>query len=204
MKNRKTLAGLFVILALLCLGIGYAAISKTLTINGGVATGDEESLKSNFVVYFSNVDVIAKPDGVAVDASVDKDAKTLETTFDITNMSGYGSEVKLEYTITNDSPDLYANFAGYAVSLNLSNGNELPVTGKYDDETKYTYYEVGEFGIYIKRVDPIAGYYEHIEFNGGTAKIEVIVKLMETPLQPTECDFKIKINYSGSDLFATS
>ena len=32
MKNKKTFVGLFVILALLCLGIGYAAVSKNLVI----------------------------------------------------------------------------------------------------------------------------------------------------------------------------
>ena len=52
MRNKRTFVGLFVILALLCLGIGYAAISKTLTINGGVGTGDSEDLQDNFIVYF--------------------------------------------------------------------------------------------------------------------------------------------------------
>ena len=76
MKNKRTFVGLFVILALLCLGIGYAAISKTLTINGGVSTGEAEDLADNFIVYFSKVEANTDlAEGVTVTANVDAAAK---------------------------------------------------------------------------------------------------------------------------------
>ena len=124
MKNKKTLAGLFVILALLCLGIGYAAISKTLTINGGVATGEAEDLADNFIVYFSKVETNTDlAEGVTVTANVDAAAKSLTTSFGIENMNKVGSKVVLTYTVNNDSTDLYANgptiyFNGNQVSAN--------------------------------------------------------------------------------------
>ena len=76
MKNKRTFVGLFVILALLCLGIGYAAISKTLTINGGVATGETTDLYDNFIVYFSKVEVNTdSAKGATVTAKVEKHGK---------------------------------------------------------------------------------------------------------------------------------
>ena len=73
MKNKKYLVSLFVLVALLCLGIGYAAISKTLIIEGGVATGEATDLAGNFIVYFSKVEVnTTSAEGATVTASSKK------------------------------------------------------------------------------------------------------------------------------------
>lgn len=125
MKNKRTFVGLFVILALLCLGIGYAAITKTLTINGGVATGDADDLADNFIVYFSKVETNTDlAEGVTVTANVDAAAKSLTTSFGIENMNKVGSKVVLTYTVNNDSEDLYANGPTIYFNSNQVNANE--------------------------------------------------------------------------------
>lgn len=44
MKNRKTILTVFAVLALLCLGIGYAALSSTLNLGGNIsASGTDDS-----------------------------------------------------------------------------------------------------------------------------------------------------------------
>ena len=124
MKNKRTFVGLLVILALLCLGIGYAAISRTLYIEGGVATGETTDLYDNFIVYFSKVEVNTdSAKGATVTANLDPAAKSTAATFSIQNMSKVGSKVVLTYTVNNDSEDLYANgpkisFGGQQISAN--------------------------------------------------------------------------------------
>ena len=52
MKNRKTVIAVFLVLALMLVAIGYAAISGTLTIEGTVS-----STAQNFNVYFTGAKV---------------------------------------------------------------------------------------------------------------------------------------------------
>lgn len=51
-KNRKFYVGLLIFVALLCMGIGYAAITGTLVINGTISTADADDL-GNLGVYFT-------------------------------------------------------------------------------------------------------------------------------------------------------
>lgn len=54
MKNKKCFYSLLFIIALSFLGVGYAAITKTLTIKGTTSTVDENTLAEQFIVEFKN------------------------------------------------------------------------------------------------------------------------------------------------------
>ena len=88
MKNRKTFFGLALLLAVLTLGIGYAALSNVTLNITGTATGTPDS--SNFKVELSEqaedivVDKTAANANVAVDAKV---TDTLNASLTVSNMS---------------------------------------------------------------------------------------------------------------------
>ena len=191
MKNKRIFVGLLVILALLCLGIGYAAISKTLTINGGVATGETEDLYENFIVYFSKVDVdTTLADGATVTANVSAAAKSLETTFSIQNMNKVGSKVVLTYTVNNDSEDLYANGPTIYFNDNLVYANEAIAVGE-------VYQADPHFKITIT-----PNIVNHIGASGqadpkSTHTITIVVEMTNSPLEKTNYDFELSLAYEA-------
>lgn len=191
MKNKRTFVGLFVILALLCLGIGYAAISKTLLIEGGVATGEATDLAGNFIVYFSKVDVNTdSAKGATVTANVDPAAKSLETTLKIENMSIVGSKVVLTYTVKNDSVDLYANSPTILYNGTTVNANEAITIAKVGTISPF-------FAI---TVTPNM-------VNGQAAPktthtITIVVEMIGTPVSETSFTFDLDFVYEATNTAA--
>ena len=70
MKNRRTTLIAFVLIAALCVGIGYAALTDTLTIGGHVHYGQNEVDKA---VFFSAAEVVSY-NPVSAGTSPDHDA----------------------------------------------------------------------------------------------------------------------------------
>ena len=193
MKNKKTFVGLFVIIALLCLGIGYAAISKTLIIDGGVATGAAEDLADNFILYFTKVEVNTdSANGATVTANVNEAEKSLSTSFSIKNMNKVGSTVVLTYTVKNASEDLYANSPTIYLNSVAVNANEAITAEK-----------VGVFTpCFAITVTPNM-------VNGqaapnSTHTITIIIQMTSTPLDETMYDFELSFVYEASQIPYTS
>lgn len=123
MKNRKFLVSLFVTLALLCLGIGYAAVSKDLNINGiGTTFGedvkdpnkpsaedkkDTTDLGQNFKVHFDSVATAEASDTAYTTCSVTV-VDDLNASITANKLLTLHSSVKVTLTIVNDSEDLDA------------------------------------------------------------------------------------------------
>ena len=197
MKNKRTFVGLFVILALLCLGIGYAAISKTLTINGGVSTGEAEDLADNFIVYFSKVEANTDlAEGVTVTANVDAAAKSLTTSFGIENMNKVGSIVVLTYTVNNDSEDLYANgptiyFNGNQVSANTA----ISVGEVYRADPHFTITVTPNIvtGMGVSgQADP-----------QSTHTITIVIEMTNSPLEQETYNFEFTLVYDACEMAYT-
>ena len=78
MKNKKILISLVVFVALLCLGIGYAAVSKNLVIGGTGTTNNEtgdasdDVLAKNFLVKFAGTYTtnVTNGDGAKINVSI--------------------------------------------------------------------------------------------------------------------------------------
>lgn len=132
MKNKKFLTGLFVLLMILCLGIGYAVVTKDFNIFGTVTTqgadvdpsnpgtNADELLDQNFLVkfdttkdsdyVFSNTNNGSKVFDAAkttctVEYDTDNDRKA---TIDVKGLAELGDTVVVTFTVVNESPDLNA------------------------------------------------------------------------------------------------
>ena len=108
MKKRTGIIA--IIIAILVLGIGYAAISNvTLTVNSSSATVSPS--QSNFVVKYDAANTFTytgNPAGSTVTLGRTNDTTA---TFTITGLTKQGDSVTITYPIINESPTLAASLA---------------------------------------------------------------------------------------------
>ena len=112
MKNKKILISLVVFVALLCLGIGYAAVSKNLVIGGTGTTNNEtgdasdDALAKNFLVKFAGTYTtdVTNGDGAKINVSI----SDTEATINVYELTSFKKSVSATLTIVNDSEDLIA------------------------------------------------------------------------------------------------
>ena len=100
-KTSKIILGV-IIVAILLIGVGYAAIQNvTLSING-TATADPS--QSNFKVKFSGEPIVSDKDKVTAAITNDTNA-----TMNVSELTAKGDTVTATYTIQNASSDLASN-----------------------------------------------------------------------------------------------
>lgn len=133
MKQKRTFVTLLLVIALLCLGIGYALIAEqTLTI-----TGSAESTTSddNFLVRFAKEgeSYVAPTKTGNASAKVTEAIVTNDTTasFKIQGLTTEGETATITYTIENASPAaVEAN-----IDVNLDYDNKTWFTASVDKES---------------------------------------------------------------------
>ena len=102
MKNKKLLVGIALLIVVLVIGIGYAAITDSLTISGtATATANDD----NFKVVFNGTKTA--DDGVT--ATVTAGTKT--ATMDVSGLTTTGQTKSATFTIENQSAELNALLA---------------------------------------------------------------------------------------------
>lgn len=109
--NKKSLSiVLFALIAVIVLGVGYAAITAiNLTINGNAtATPNQE----NFTVKFASTPISSTN---AANVTVDSD---LIAHFDTSGLTKQGDETVVTFTIQNSSPDLKADLVVNSTNTN--------------------------------------------------------------------------------------
>ena len=104
MKKRTGILG--VLIAIVLIGIGYAAVTAVnLTINGnGTITPNDE----NFKVVYTGVTSTANPTTINVATDTIGTEGVTTTSFTVTNMTKKDDTVTLTYTIQNKSADYKA------------------------------------------------------------------------------------------------
>lgn len=131
MKQKRTYVTLLLVMAFLCLGIAYAAITAqelTITGNATAATSNE-----NFKVRFAkdDDDKYIAPTTTGADATKVTAATVTSDTaasFTIEGLTTEGQTATITYTIENASPqDIDAN-----VTVALTNGNQTWYTATVD------------------------------------------------------------------------
>ena len=133
MKQKRTYLTLLLVVALLVLGIAYAAITAdTLTITGSAAAALDDE---NFVVRFAKTgDVYTEPTTSGDNKALVTEAKvTNDTTasFKIEGLTTKGQTATITYTIENASPaDVDAD-----VAVKLVNANETWYTATVNPAT---------------------------------------------------------------------
>ena len=110
--NAKIIGGVLV-LAIILVGIAYAAITNTeLNISG---TGKAEGSQSNFVVEFIGTPTTSG-DGTTV-ATIDEKVKT-NGTMTVTKLTTRGETATAKYTVKNKSAELSADLKAEATCSN--------------------------------------------------------------------------------------
>lgn len=119
MNKKKTFVGVALLVAVLMLGVGYAAIADVkLNVQGNVTATPSDA---NFKVEFTGIPVTS--DGVS--ASISEENK-LEATIDVTGLTQAGDVATATYTIINNSEDLTANLTANVIEN--SNSTYFKVT----------------------------------------------------------------------------
>lgn len=112
-RDTKIIVGVILLLAIVLVAVGYAAISNIqLNITGDVQATPEQT---NFVVEFSGTPTTS--DDTKVTAELNQ-SDPLKATMNVTGLSAAGDTVTATYTIENKSPDLSA-----ALSATETNSN---------------------------------------------------------------------------------
>ena len=127
MKKRRIVIVSFLLIAVLTMGIGYAALTDNLFIKGE-ATLSTTSAQTNFDedVYFSAADVVVShgtntstPDSASV-GSTDKDS----VTFYVKSLGNKDEDVQFIFTIKNDSTEFDAKITldtGFPTTTDANN-----------------------------------------------------------------------------------
>lgn len=115
MKQKRTFVTLLLIIALLCLGVGYAAISGvTLNVNGTASAIVGEGAID---VRYTKAEVTAKPDGAVATATIDSTDSTKRTvTMDVSKLTTAGQSVTAVLTIENQTTDIAATLGTPSVT----------------------------------------------------------------------------------------
>ena len=132
MKNRRTLVVAFMLVAVMLLGVGYAALNDTLDITGSAdvnRSAAEEAFNED--IYFSAA--VANDEGNTASVNADNNDKA---SFTAATLKGAGDKVSFTFTIKNDG-DVDADVTP---TLNASLGNTNPtyfdIESDWDGATK--------------------------------------------------------------------
>ena len=121
MKNRKVVVIAFLVVAAMLMGIGYAALTDTLTITGDLKADTSVSQPEfDADVYFSSTSIVLDNTGNMAASQILEgrdDAKITAQHF-----TTAGQKVKVKFTIANDSTEFAARLTPSA--LNVTNGSE--------------------------------------------------------------------------------
>ena len=165
MKNKKLFIGIVLLIAILVLGVAYAAITGTLKITGSASAIVSDS---NFVVRFTDDEITT--DIQTVNTSTADDTKPsitatktndLNATINVNNLTAKGDYATATYTIENASEDLSASLTATATNTNTE------------------YFKVTTTGITDEAIT--------IE-KGNPVTITVKVELIKTPTESTVSD----------------
>ena len=120
MKMKKSLI-MGLLIAVVTLGVGYAAISKNLVVSGTGTMGPDPN---EFKVKFTGEPTTTPDSGVTLTAGVSSD---LAATITVSGMTKAGQKATAVYTIQNDSDDLKAALSIPTGNIEVSNSTYFQV-----------------------------------------------------------------------------
>lgn len=169
MKNRKFVVVAFLVVSAMLLGIGYAALSDTLTVIGN-ANVDITGANAVFDerIYFSDATVVAGVDGKDLVSYTADDA-----TYTVHGLATIDDEAVFMFTITNDS-----NIdALISVDANKLSGDSNPSNSNEEAFTvSYAYPD----GMEVAK-------------SGGSIRVQVSVKLAKPVDEATSATFGLEL-----------
>ena len=141
--KRRTLVISVLLIAALALGIGYAALSDTLNINGTIKS-DGGAMSDTFdgLVYFTNASVTNEP-AAHVTANVSATYGGDEASYTIEGMKVVGDKVEMEFNIHNAySETVWVSIASHDhndnVYVEITNNYTAPIEIAAGGTEKFT------------------------------------------------------------------
>ena len=140
MKNRKTVVVAFMLVAVLLMGVGYAALTDTLTIEANLKADTSVSQEEfNNDIYFSATSVISDATGNKAASQIleGRDSATITAQHFTTK----GQVVKVKFTIKNDSTEFAARLTPEFLGVINSDPSHDPVftaTWSWNESTSDT------------------------------------------------------------------
>lgn len=129
MKSKKTILGIVLLIAILLLGVGYAAITGvTLNING---TANATANTDNFIVKFTSA--TAGDKCTAEVSSSDQNGRT--ATMNVSGLQTANDTATATFVVTNESPDLNAILAVTTQTMGGTNPDYFDVKATIADNT---------------------------------------------------------------------
>jgi hypothetical protein len=187
MKKRRTLIISLLLVAALCLGIGYAAIARDLQINGSAnLQGDNEDFD---VVFMSGED---KNDMATVTVA----EGTTTATYVIDGLSEKGEVEVITFVVKNRTTDIDAKLKGVT-----STTGELKVTNADGTDSTVPYNTYFEKSMEIK--DAQGNIYDadstepFILSPGEEATVTITLKLLKSVTNPVSASSFIALHFDG-------
>ena len=180
MKNRRTVVVAFLLVAVMLLGIGYAALTDTLTIIGN-AHVDLDTANKTFDerIYFSSAEATSS-DGTGAIADVASFSAD-DATYTVNQLAITGQKSTFTFTITNVSN------VDAAISINPHKlSGQANVNPSNSNEDKFLVEYAYPDGMTIAK-------------QGGTIKVVVTVTLREPVTSATAATFGIELTATSVD-----
>lgn len=131
MKNRKTVVVAFLLVAVMLLGVGYAALTDVLDITGSADVNQSAAEEAfNEDIHFADGGAVANDAGNTASVNVDNNDKA---SFTANNLKGKGDKATFTFTIQNDG-DLAAEITP-SISSN-TNTEYFKITSDWAGQTK--------------------------------------------------------------------
>lgn len=168
MKQKRTYVTLLLIIAILCLGIGYALIGNiTLEIGGTVEASPDAA---NFVVKFKDKGTANVESGADAASAETTKVSDTKVTLTATGLTAKGDNVTGTWTIQNISPDLLAD-----ISIETTQITD-DVDTSIDPEEYFTI--TTTVNGKTETENPVA----QLNADGGETTVTVTVELVKTPI----------------------
>lgn len=174
MKNKRAIIVTLLIVAILLLSIGYAAISKTLTVGGTVSANANTE---NFKVHFQGTTgtIESTKQGATLSATTDED---LSATINASGLDTAGQTVTATFTIVNDSTDLGATLAV----------NTKEITGDDAEYFEVTSATLGKTTLAAKTGD-----------TADTTTLTVTLRLTKTPVEAVTGTVHVTVDATATE-----
>lgn len=157
MKNKKRVMGFGLLVAVLFLGIGYAAITSVNFQIQGTATATVDSAQFQ-VDFIEDAATVTKVGSNSLEVTDAKRIAPQTASFTATGFKAAGDKITVTYTVENKSEDLDAKLGG--LTVNLANNND----GFFTAVANY-----GNGGT-------------RLTAKGGRTTVTVTVELVKTPI----------------------
>lgn len=188
MKNRRTIVMAFLLCACLIVGMGYAAVTDTLTI-GGKTTISAEQANEDFGadVYFSKADLA---DATNITTLAISDAST----------DPADAKDKIDFTIVNTGSDMEFAVAGNTATFKFTVQND----GTADATLAFNITAPEGFSLVITPVDA-TNTTNKVSGNGNTAEFLATITIVKTPSATIEnVEFSVTVTATAADSASTA